>query len=529
MAMIPPQQLESEKSVGTSSLVLLQNVYHATSRLLHNLLPSPLTRIYRQQQRKQQQKWREPPDQSTAKTEWLDGLRGLTSLAVCLAHIVGGTHPDWYFAYGDGPQHSRSWMKLPIIRLIYSGDAAVAIFFLISGYVLSSRPLQRARRHHVALLHSELASSVLRRTGRLLLPTLCASFATMLGAQMGTFSCRPPIDDGHLTMFFVLARSKASIFDQILSWLREMATLFRPGAGTDLDTPDLMYGVQFWTIPIELGASFVIYLYILALSPLRQAPRLTLLAVSACYFMAWARWDIALFLAGMFLADIGIPKDTIRQAQPFNTELERYNSNRLWPVKSRLLPSRRLVFTCLQLCLLLGGLFLASQPTLNAATEPEPWATLNAVVPSSFGPEQVGRFWVAIGAILIFYVVERLQFAKWVLTRSLLVDHLGRISFSLYLVHNAVMSSLGAWLLTQLASRRVLHQEAHEIADGLTKGTGEWDVGIWVVICIVLLVSFWVADVFQRFIDRPSVRVVKCMEACLVAQVVDKEEDVEWL
>jgi len=78
--------------------------------------------------------------------------------------------------------------------------------------------------------------------------------------------------------------------------------LLQPWA-TSLEVPDLRYGVQLWTIPVELKASFVLYLYLIALAPLKPTPRFLIMLASQCYFLLAARWDVFLFLAGMMLAN----------------------------------------------------------------------------------------------------------------------------------------------------------------------------------------------------------------------------------
>lgn len=222
---------------------------------MHLLVPSPLGGDWQTARRAARPTTR-------AKTEWVDGLRGLAAIAVCLSHLLGGTHPDLDFAYGDGPARSQSWLKLPAIRLLYGGDAVVAIFFLISGSVLSRRPIRPMRRGQRARPCFELASSLLRRTGRLLLPALASSFLFMIAAQIGLCHSQPAGPD---TLFFIPASRRASLVRQFGSWVHETTTLLRPGQ-PDLAPTDLIYGVQLWTISMELYASFVLYLYLLTLA-----------------------------------------------------------------------------------------------------------------------------------------------------------------------------------------------------------------------------------------------------------------------
>ena len=81
-------------------------------------------------------------------TAYLDGMRGLAAFAVFLCHLSYGTW-DTGHVYGAGEPGEKSantyLLQLPIIRLFYSGPPMVAIFFVISGYALSYKPLKQMR------------------------------------------------------------------------------------------------------------------------------------------------------------------------------------------------------------------------------------------------------------------------------------------------------------------------------------------------------------------------------------------------
>jgi len=434
-------------------------------------------------------------------TRWIDGLRGLASVAVCMSHLLGGIHPDLYFSYGDGISRSKSWLKLPIIRLFHSGDAAVAIFFLISGYAISFRPLRRAHCQQRNALLSELGSSAFRRAGRLLLPTLAASFATMLAAQLGAFESEQSPE----LMLFVMAHRRKSIAEQFNTWIREIFSLFHRNTN-DLETPDLLYGTQLWTIPVELNASLVVYLYALALTPLRTLPRLVITGLSACYFLAVARWDLFLFLSGMFLADIAARRESSPPPQGY-LPLTEGSSN--FPRHQHRLRTGPRVMRYLGLFAALGaGLALASEPTINAAEAPS-WKHLNRLVPPSYMEGQIGRFWVAIGAFLVFFSVERITLAQTILSLPLVL-HLGDISFGLYLVHNAIMSSVGAWIISLISG------PTEKMGIAGTRDRGEsWDMGALVAVGLVFGLSWGTAVLFHWFVDRPSVWAMKRLEARL--------------
>jgi len=79
------------------------------------------------------------------RTAWLDGLRGWAALTVCWVHLSVTSHHDLEYCngYEVSPgvfRHSPAMW--PYLRLLFSGGQfSVAIFFTISGYVLTRKPI----------------------------------------------------------------------------------------------------------------------------------------------------------------------------------------------------------------------------------------------------------------------------------------------------------------------------------------------------------------------------------------------------
>jgi hypothetical protein len=60
--------------------------------------------------------------------EFLDSIRGLAALFVLLSHTIGA------FAW---PASFFAMARWPFISILFDGKAAVAMFFVLSGYVLA--------------------------------------------------------------------------------------------------------------------------------------------------------------------------------------------------------------------------------------------------------------------------------------------------------------------------------------------------------------------------------------------------------
>src|SRR6266480_5776019 len=107
-------------------------------------------------------------------TAALDGLRGFSAFIVVTYHWFLFFY-DMNAGYIPGTEHAK-WTNLPFIKFFTNGIASVAIFFTISGYALSYKPLKLERAKSWEKLNHTLSSSVFRRALRLYLPSLFNMF-----------------------------------------------------------------------------------------------------------------------------------------------------------------------------------------------------------------------------------------------------------------------------------------------------------------------------------------------------------------
>ena len=118
-------------------------------------------------------------------TAYLDGMRGLAAISVFLCHY-------FYQAFVI----TESWgcdttnyhlLKLPFLRLLYQGPPAVCIFFVISGYALSYRPLKLIRSNCFSDFAPAMSSLVFRRGIRLYLPPAISTFMIIGMLRIGAY------------------------------------------------------------------------------------------------------------------------------------------------------------------------------------------------------------------------------------------------------------------------------------------------------------------------------------------------------
>jgi hypothetical protein len=118
-------------------------------------------------------------------TSYLDGMRGLAALFVFFCHF-------WYQGFiiaegwGSAP-HNYHFLKLPFIRLFYQGPPAVCLFFVISGYALSLKPLRQIRGRSFEDFARTMTSLTFRRGIRLYLPTAISTLMIVLLLRLGVY------------------------------------------------------------------------------------------------------------------------------------------------------------------------------------------------------------------------------------------------------------------------------------------------------------------------------------------------------
>lgn len=313
--------------------------------------------------------------------EYLDSMRGLAALAVLLGHSL-------IFQWPKVVDRAVNW---PVLNMAFDGRAAVAMFFVLSGFVLT-------RPYFVTMAGLPprkifLPSFYLRRLTRIWLPWL-AAFGLSAMAQITIFRpCPtvPPTNDWY-GWFWQTPLTWGNFFRQCIYNLHAAGTLLLP---------------QDWSLGVELKASAMLPVFIFLAHKLTPwslfgvAALLVALLPTGHYY--------ASFILGVLLAQQGDNILRWLQPKPFSIKLG----------------------------LLLAG--LALYETNHVGT----------VVLGH--PEMVKYFWLgtSLGCALILLASmssRRIQAAlKWSP-----VMFLGRISYSVYLLQFIVILCLLPWLIHAL-------------------------------------------------------------------------------
>ncbi|RDL31364.1 uncharacterized protein BP5553_09573 [Venustampulla echinocandica] len=423
------------------------------------------------------------------RTSYLDGLRGVASFVVFMGHYTEenlGWYTEAYGLHEDGATSSP--LQLPIIRVLYSARPMVHIFFIISGYVLAYKPLMQTHSQQYSALAHTLSSSIFRRALRLFLPSLITLFFMAVAVYSGLSDARYAPQFPRLSS--QLQHWWLSCWDlSVVVWLNGIEP-FIPA-----------YNPALWTIPVEFTQSLLLFAVLLGLSRCIVNVRLLLLAgIVAFCFYSGQLYSVE-FLGGMFIAEISLLND--RSPSPTSSPtLPKYS---LYDENEKPKCGKSIKKTAMQaFCVasLVCGLFIASW-TNNYPEEVWGIQFLNAHPPK---PYEGQRVWFCLGAFQIVLACTQLQYLKDIFNTPI-AQYLGNISYALYLTHNLCLRALEPRVAPRI-----------ERWFGKTTSTGRhlnWVFGLVIYLPIII----WVADVFWRVVDTPSVKFAKWLESKCIAEV----------
>ena len=443
-------------------------------------------------------------------TSALDGIRGLACLAVMNYHILYVYQGFVFYGYGlskdslfvcgrtQDQNLKNTWIhQLPILRLLYSGTASVSLFFIISGFVLAYKPLMLARqKEHVAVFRT-IGSSILRRGIRLFLPPIVATLLTMLAVWAGLLDIGSTLTKDHsfITEIPEYHPERLSKFSaQLAHWIHDMSKMIRVYSWKEYFP---RYDVHLWTIGGEFRASMILFLVLTVYVLLKQPHRLIVQVALIFYTYCWNRWETVLFLIGLLLADTSQLSHTKSQSSLGDCPVRPWKRPRSQRVNA-------VAFEGLRLILLFISLYLLSAPDLCIQQTPG-FMLLGRLIPPF--DQRPFRFYPMVGAcILVFLVSHSSQtwLPSYLILNSAAAQYLGRISYSVYLVHGPVTHSFGyltfSWILSLVGQGTTL----------------KYCVAFGLAYVLLLTIVVWVADVFWRGVDVKSVRFAAWVERQLV-------------
>ncbi|KAI1170195.1 acyltransferase family-domain-containing protein [Nemania sp. FL0916] len=427
-------------------------------------------------------------------TAWLDGLRGVAALFVVLHHMSliwfsWDIHDGW----NNWNDH---FIQLPIIRLIISGPPNVMIFFVISGYALSCKPLALIQNNQHLKMYQALASSIFRRHPRLFIPAILICAPAPVIAYCGGFSDEgmpgAAISPTNPPRF----KSLWGQFGNYITTIMSLSDIYNPNG------LNWVYSDSLWTLPIEFKSSLVIFTLLIVLSRCTKRARVLITLCLAFYSFWYFHWGELLFLGGMLVVESSLGAHTTspasEESRPDNSEFAidaEFKARQirwLWQrTPWRIRGFRRMC----SIAAFLAALFILSMPEQGrGADDSYGFTTLVKLIPTRFHDSGAADyFWQPLAAVCFVLVINHASFLQRIFTTRL-AQYLGRVSFALYLVHMLILHSLGLWL-----GKYFLEMTGSE--SYLQYGTG-----IGLAALVVGCVIIYAADLGSRFVDANAVR-----------------------
>lgn len=323
----------------------------------------------------------------------LEGLRGIAAIAVVLYHCLQAFYPFAIYG-GRDPQHlflEDNFYGTPLAGLA-SGAFAVAIFFVLSGFVLSIGYFQKRKASFVKNL-------AIKRYVRLMIPALVSTLLCLAIIKLGLFFNIQAgnINGSHwLFAFFQWPGGDHNL----LAAIHEGTV----GVFTNFANSSKLYNPVLWTMTIEFVGSFIVFGFLL----LFAQSRLRWIVYTALFVVLFNTWIMG-FIFGMLLADL-------------------YSSGRIRPMKR---------YWALLLVPL--GLLLGAYPRGHVAGTIYGYMTIPGL---RYGDDAVNYqlvFTILGATVLVLAAISIKQVTRFLAAKP--ISGLGKYTFSLYLTHLPVFLS----------------------------------------------------------------------------------------
>lgn len=331
------------------------------------------------------------------KLDYIDGLKGIGALMVFFCHFV---FAFYYAAYSltEDAVNTASGIEIAIgktpLNLIYSGNSAVCLFLVFSGFVLCLSYFGTGDKQR-------LKTSAWKRYFRLMPMILISNTLIFALMSLGLYRNGEVAVLTKSTVWFAGFNQFQPDFRQMLG--ESLAGCFLFGTNN--------YNGVLWTIPYLFSGALVVYLaaYLVGDNPFRYVVYAVMLLVSL-------KTDV--YFAGIFL---GFAASDFFCTRKKGMELWQ----RFW-----LLPLGSFVL----------GVYLLSYPSIGSAMG----GTIYGVLPPAF----TTLYHLAGAALTLAGVLGLPGLKRFFGVRPF--RFLGKVSYSLYLLHFPVIATFSCWLFLSL-------------------------------------------------------------------------------
>jgi len=331
------------------------------------------------------------------KLEYLEGLRGIAAFIVVISHFVQIFYPA-LFNLDTNIIHNpiETQISKTPLNILYNGNFSVCIFFVLSGFVLSYKFFETKNKQIIM-------SSIIRRYFRLAIPVF-SSILLVYALLLFNGFYLDKISD----LTFTQINTNYSIIN------KEFFSMLYTGLYGTFFAWDSTYNPVLWTITYEFFGSFLIYFFLLlfGVKNIRKFIYIILIFIFyQSYFLA--------FILGLLICDV----------------YHNYNDLNLFFLKKK-----PVIWT-----LFLIGLFLGSYPYIDVTKTMYSYFNITYININWF------MLYHIIGACFIMISILNISPIQRLLSHHIFL-FLGKISFSIYLLHFTILCSLTSYLFANFYS-----------------------------------------------------------------------------
>ncbi|KAB8360551.1 hypothetical protein FH972_024291 [Carpinus fangiana] len=424
-------------------------------------------------------------------TAFLDGMRGVAAWCVFNTHLTSILAKQLGASWGHD-ERSYHFLQLPIVQLLYGGLHSVCLFFVISGIALSIGPISKMNKPTInqpSALRS-LCSSTFRRPFRLFIPAFASTFLCFVLIRFDTYRLiKEQMVDETIILGWAWDADYPPRMESLWAQLHDLHTnnmknlqIFNTYQNDNFKN---RYNTVLWTIALEFRASLALFLAHAALYFIRRPLRIILIAGLLVMSLLTDSFEMPLFFAGYLVAEFWTTPTSASVLPTSSTG----------PLEHR---GRRIALQIFSWILLAFGCFTASMPPY------EPWLTpsfawLEHLTPLGYNWVY---FWIGTGCVLTVIAVGQIPVLVSFFS-SAPIRYLGKISFSLYLVHIWIVRGFGVLIFYRVWSW------TGKDNDFITF------VGFALSYTTLLGIVVWIADIFWRVVEQPTVEAAKWVEGKL--------------
>ena len=331
----------------------------------------------------------ETNDNSKNRILWLDGLRGIACILIFVHHFIVAFFPAAY--YGNNETSSESVFSVLLaespLGVIVNGDFWACVFCIVSGLVLSLSILNSNK--------DNISKIMLKRYPRLALPTLAVSLVVYVMLKMGLFFSMEASLITHSKWF-------ASYYTETVSIKRVLKSSLY---GVWLEG-DSTFSTAFWMLtPLFIGSYLT---YLISIMSRNAKQYIYILYVILIVILTLKNSLLLCFVLGSMLGYTYYRKNSLK------------NNYALGLISISI------------------GIYFGGFPS-----EASPLAYYKLLAGKLLETINSSQYYHIVGAFLFIYGILKLRIVQNIFEKKLFLK-LGKISFSVYLLHIPILFSITA-------------------------------------------------------------------------------------